>query len=932
MAAPKDPSAGSIRPWGPVARAPYRVVMSENLGDHLVPPVYPGQWESDVVLSDGGTLHVRPVRPDDVEEMEALLARTSPESVYFRFFSPVRTLSRPAVERFATVDYVDRMAFVVEDDGRLVAVARYERTPGSDEAEVAFLIEDRHHGRGLGTLLLEHLAAAGRAHGISRFVADTLAENQKMLGVFRNAGFAMTTSTDGAVVTVRFPLDETPSVARAIEEREHRSEARSVARVLAPTSIAVVGASRQPGSIGHEIFRNLIAGGFTGPVYPVHPSARSIAGVRAYPRLDDVPDDVDLVIVVVPADAVMDVLRSCPAKNVHGVVIISNGFAESDAEGRRAEHEIVAFALRHGIRVIGPNCLGIVNTASTMSMNATFAPVRPVPGRVALMSQSGAIGIAALQQAAASGLGLSSFVSVGNKADVSGNDLLQHWEDDPETAVIMLYLESFGNPRKFARIARRVARTKPIVAVKAGRSTAGNRAAASHTASAATSDVAVDALFHQTGVIRVDTLGELFDTARLLSTQPVPTGRRVAIVGNSGGPMILAADACAAGALLVPELGPETQVALRAFLPPTAAVRNPVDLVAAASAAQFEQAVRILLGDPEIDALVAVYTPPIVTRTEDILAAVSRGASSARPDVPVLAVVLSGEHPNSDAAGSVPVYPLPEPAIRALARAADHGAWRDAPVGHSEPVDRDALRSARVIVDAVLTEHPDGTWLDLERSRALLGCFGIPVIESRTAETTAEVVAAAQAIGFPVALKAANPQLVHKTDVGGVRLGLLGEAAAEQAYTEMLAALGDRLGGVLVQPMAGSGVETIVGVVNDQSFGPLVMFGLGGIATELLGDRQFRILPLSNVDATALVTSLRASPLLFGYRGTAPVDVAALEALLVGVAQFAEHVPELAELDLNPVIARPDGVLALDVKLRLLPARPRPELAVRRLD
>ena len=845
---------------------------------------YPKQWESDVVLTDGGTVRVRPVRADDEPGVLSLYERLSDESVYLRFFSPVPRPTAVQLERLTTIDYHDRMVLVAELGDEIVAIARYDRS-GPGEAEVAFTVADDQQGRGLATLLLEHLAVVARGNGIHVFLADTLANNTKMLGVFAAAGWVTKRHFDSGTIRVRFDISTTAASLDAVEDRERQAEVASIGRLLSPRSIAVIGASRHKGSIGYELFRNLLAFGFEGPVYPVNPSASSVAGVRAYPSLLDVPDDVDLAILVVPAAIVPDAVRDCAAKQVHGMVIISAGFAEVGTEGKAAERELITTARRNGMRVIGPNCLGIVSTRAGVRMNATFAPDPPATGNVAFLSQSGGLGIELMSQAGALGVGISDFISVGNKADVSGNDLLQYWADDPNTDVILMYLESFGNPRKFARLARRIARTKPIVAVKSGRSVAGKRAASSHTAALATPDVAVDALFHQAGVIRVDTLDELLATAMVLAHQPVPAGRRVAIVSNAGGPGILAADACAGAGLEVPELSTSTQDALRPLVARDATVRNPIDLVAGATAEQFEQALRLALLDDGIDALLAIFVPPLVTRSEDVARAIASAAAAAGPK-PVLACFLgrAGVPPELRGEGerrTVPSFAFPEAAAHALGRVAGLADWRRRPVGQVPEFADVDLAGAHAIVDRALHANPDGGWLDQRDAGALLACFGIPVAGYSVVESAAAAVAAAAEMGFPVALKVAAPEIVHKSDVGGVALDLADAAAVEAAYATMAGTLGAAMSGAVVQKMVPPGVETIVGVTHDPSFGPLVLFGLGGITAELLADRTLRIVPITDEDAHELVRSLRGSPLLFGYRGTPEVDVTALEEMLI---------------------------------------------------
>jgi acetyl coenzyme A synthetase (ADP forming)-like protein len=891
----------------------------------------PGWCTTDSVLADGGTVHIRPITPEDGPALVAFHARLSDETIRLRFFSNHRYLRPDEVERFTHVDHDRRMALIAALHEEIIAVARYDHLD-TDQAEVAFVVEDAHQGRGLGTLLLEHLAAFARTRGIHRFVAETLTGNNRMLRVFRDAGFVEHGRFDSGVVRVDLDIDPTEATIEVIDQRWNQAAVRSIERLLRPQSIAVVGASQHRGTIGHEIFRNLLNGGFNGPAYPVHPTARHIASVPAYASVSAIPDPVDLAVIVVPAEQVPGVIQECGAKGVRGLVVISAGFAETGTSGAAAQRKLVATARGAGMRMVGPNCMGVINTAAGISMNATFAPTAPIPGRLAFSSQSGGLGIAVLEEADRRGLGLSSFVSVGNKADVSSNDLLRYWQQDDDTDVILLYLESFGNPRQFARIARTVSQTKPIVAVKAGRTIAGGRAASSHTAALASPDAAVDALFAQTGVVRVDTLEELFDVAQVLSDQPLPAGRRVGIVTNSGGPGILAADACEANGLVVPELSDTTQAALRKFLPAAAGVRNPVDLVASGSPGDYEKTIRLLLDDDNIDAVLVAFTPPLVTQADDVAAAVASASHGA--DKPIIAnFVSSPSAPRSltTATGRVPCFAFPESAVRALARATRYGQWRQRSAGTRPELADARPTAARAVVQATLTRSPGGSWLDPQSVADLLGAYGIPLIAARIVTTADAAVEAAATLGYPVALKANGPDLIHKSDVGGVRLGLNSADELRRAFAAMQSVLGDRMDGGLVQAMAEPGVETIVGLIRDPSFGPLVMIGSGGTSVELFGDRTLRVLPITDVDASELVRDLRSSPLLFGYRGAPAVNVAALEDLLVRVGRLAEDIPEIAEMDLNPVIVSPAGVVGVDAKVRLAPSSDDEDRTVRRL-
>ena len=696
--------------------------------------------------------------------------------------------------------------------------------------------------------------------------------------------------------------------------------------VLRPRSVAVIGASRERGTIGAELFHNLIAHGFAGVVYPVNPRAPVVQSVRAYPDLAHLPGPVDLALIAVPAAQVLEAVRACAAHGVQGVVVISAGFKEVGDEGAARERELVEVVRAHGMRLVGPNCLGVVNTEPAVRLDATFAPVFPPPGMVAFSSQSGALGLAILETATQLNLGISHFVSIGNKADVSSNDLIEYWERDPGTAVILLYLESFGNPRRFTRIARRVARRKPIAIVKSGRTRAGMRAARSHTGSLAGTDKAVDALCVQSGVIRTDTIEELFDVAMLVAHQPIPRGRRVGIVTNAGGPGIMASDACESHRLEVPELGEATLEGLRAFLPREAGIRNPVDMIASARPESFERAVHLVADDPGIDAVLVIYVPPIVTQPEEVAQAIVRGAEAAGhaaaargvPAKPVLACFM-GSHGVPDALRSlsesnVPSYTFPESAAIALARAADYGVWLAKPEGRIPALGEiDGSRADDAIAGALGRAAAGApAWLRPAEVRALLGAYGIASPEQAVATDADAAVAAARRIGFPVAVKLVSDAVTHKSEVGGVVLDVADESGVRAAFTGIAARLRTAgqardMQGVAVQAMVRDGIEAIVGVTHDPSFGPMLMFGLGGTQVELLKDVVFRLPPITDLDAAEMVRAPRGFPLLEGYRGGPAADIAALETLLLRVSQLVGDHPEIVEMDLNPIKALAPG-------------------------
>jgi acetate---CoA ligase (ADP-forming) len=712
----------------------------------------------------------------------------------------------------------------------------------------------------------------------------------------------------------------------------------SLDAVFRPRSIAVIGASRERGTIGAEIFHNLISHGFSGPVYPVNAHSDVVQSVRAYRSIEEVAQPVDLAVIVVPAAHVASALESCGRCGVRAAVVISAGFKESGAEGVARECELLACARRFGMRLVGPNCLGVLNTEAAFRMDATFAPTYPPAGNVAFSSQSGALGLAILEYAAQLGIGISHFISVGNKADVSGSDLLEFWEQDPGTGVILLYLESFGNPRRFSRIARRVGRRKPIVAVKSGRTAAGARAASSHTGSLAGTDTAVSALCMQSGLIRTDTIEELFDVAMLIANQPAPHGNRVGILTNAGGPAIMASDACESHGLVVAPLEPATVRELRTFLPAEASTGNPVDMIASALPEAFERALGIMSGDPNVDAVLVIYVPPVVTRPLDIAQAIVRGATQAahaaaaagRPPKPVLSCFMGShgvpEGLRSLHEGHVPSYAFPESAAIALSRAVRYGQWLAAPEGQAVQFADTHPERATAALNAARARAAGETtlWLSPGEVSELLGAYGIATPKSRTASSAEECAEAARQIGFPVVIKLVSETITHKSDVGGVILDVRNEREAREAFESIARQLDQanrrsEMSGVLVQPMLRDGIEAIVGVTHDPSFGPLMMFGLGGVHVELLKDVVFRLHPLTDRDAHEMIREVRGFPLLEGYRGAPAADIAALEQTLLRVSQLLEVHPDIVEMDLNPVQVRTqgNGCMVLDARVAL---------------
>ncbi|MFI6832547.1 GNAT family N-acetyltransferase [Kribbella sp. NPDC050241] len=881
----------------------------------------------DVLASDGSVVRIRPLREDDEPALDAMNERVSDRSIYLRFFGISRSLAGQFSHHLAT-DHDGHVALVAEYGDQLVGVASYEPLRAG-EAEMAFLLEDSVHGRGIGTLLLEQLAATARENGIQRLRADTLAENAPMLRVFAGSGFEQVRKLDSGVVELVLDTAYRPSTLERMADRERAAGDRSLHRLFSPRAVAVIGAGRTPGGIGHEVLLNVVKGNFTGSVYAVNPHADRIADVPSYPSVVEVPGVVDLAVIALPAEQVRDVLTDCGAKGVGGAVVLTAGFSELGAAGRQLQREILETARRHSIRLIGPNCLGLVNTDPAISLNATFAEVSPMPGALAIAAQSGAVGIAVLDQAARTGLGISEFVSLGNKVDVSGNDLLLHWWGDSRTAVIGLYLESFGNPRKFGGLARLVGRTKPILVVKGGRSAGGRRAGVSHTAAAATPETAVDALFAQSGVLRMDTVEELVETARVLAVRPLPRGRRLAVVGNAGGAGVLAADAAGRLGLELPELSETVQRELAAI--GAVGSGNPVDLGAAASPTGLAQALKIIIDSGEVDTALVCYAATRAGRVERIYDAVAGAAVQA--DVPIVVNCIGSTHAAPEIALAdgrrLAVFPFPESAVRALAHAVRYAEWRSRPQGVVPDLPRVDATAARAVVRWFLERNPEGGWLEPLHTGQLLQCAGVPAIPVLSASSRSEAIAAAESAGYPVALKTDAPGVLHKTDIGGVRVGLVNSAQLGTAYAEVTAATGDPR--VVVQAMAPSGTELVIGVVRDRLFGPLLMAGSGGILTDILADRQWRGLPLTDLDATDMLHSLRCAPLLAGYRGAQAADEEAVLDVIHRIAWLAELVPELAELDINPLIAGPSGAFAVDVRMRLTPTTPEPDWYARRM-
>lgn len=880
---------------------------------------YPVDLETDVVLRDGLTIHLRPVREEDTSRVLALFGELSERSLYYRFMGVPR-LDLEQARKIVSVDYDAQMVLVAERAGRFTGIAGYYRDPANKErAEVAFAVADAMHGHGLGTRLLERLAEIARDRGVRAFDAYVMGDNLAMMDVFLQSGFALTQGLDHGVFHVTLALETTAAFETAAGKRAQIAAAASLRPFFQPRSIAVVGANREPGRIGSEVLRNLRESGFTGALAPVHPSVATIGGLQAYPTVTSIPIDLDLAIVIVPAKDVTAVVDDCIAKGVKAIVVISAGFGEAGAQGAALQDGLVEKIRAAGIRMIGPNCMGIINTDPNFRVNATFSPVYPPAGRVAFSTQSGALGLAILDYVKRLNIGISSFASIGNKADVSGNDLIQCWAEDPSTGVILLYLESFGNPRKFAEIARRVGRTKPIVAVKAGHSGAGARAASSHTGARATNDVLVETMLREAGVIRSRTLEELFDVATILANQPVPGGGRVAIVTNAGGPAILAADACEANGLSVPMLGDRTQRELRSFLPAAASVTNPVDMLATATPEQYARALELIEADPGVDSVLAIFIPPLVTHGEAVAAAIRRVSTKMSKTILASFLGTQGLRPQLS---PVPSFAFPEAAAAALALVTRYGEWLRTPIQNPGTLQEPLRTRTHAIIERALAGGRG--WLPPADCDALLEAAAIPVLRARLARSVEQAVAAAKECGFPVVMKAYGRDILHKSDVGGVRLGIASEQAVRDGFAAMSSHLGGRLDGVILQPMVTGGVEMVIGGVNDPGFGPVVMSGTGGVLVDLLDDTAFALCPLSESGAKALLEQLKGRARLRGFRGAPLADEAAFCRLLVRVSQLLHACPEIQEMDLNPVMVLTAGAVVADVRVRVGVKAPAP--------
>ncbi|MGI5133240.1 MULTISPECIES: GNAT family N-acetyltransferase [unclassified Streptomyces] len=876
------------------------------------------------LLADGTTVCIRPVASGDHEPLREFYTEMSPENLRMRFFVASPRSAARAADRACAMNRPGHRALLAEAQGHVIGLAEYYTGEDKDEAEISIAVADRLHHRGVGTLLVEHLVSAARADGITTFTADALSENREVLRLFADLGLRTARHFEGPEVHCTVRLDEDDTYLSAVEERGRAADVASLEPLLQPEAVAVVGAGRTPDSVGRAILHHLRSGGFTRRLFAVNPHASSILGVPSHPSVSALPVTPDLVVVAVPAAAVPATAEDCGKAGVRALLVVTAGLEHTQAEA------LLGACRTYGMRLVGPNCLGIANTDPEFRLDATFAADHPRPGTAGVAVQSGGVGIALLDGLSRLGIGVSSFASLGDKYDVSSNDMLQWWESDGRTDLALLHLESFGNPRAFSRTARRVTRRMPVLTVDAGRTEAGRRAAASHTAAAATRTMTRHALFTQAGITATRSVRELVETAALMYSQPLPGGTCVAVVTNAGGVGVLAADACAEAGLVLPPLAPEVMEDLLAVLPRGAAAGNPVDTTAAASEDQLRDCLDWLLRSPVIDAVLVALVPTAVAAAtgDDLVRALTDGpAHRARP---IVAVRLEQDLPvkllPAGGGGSIPSYGEPQAAARALAHAARRASWLARPVGTVPDLEGVDTRLAHEIADTYLTGHPDGGWLEPRTCADLLTCYGIRQLPWAWAESENDAVLAADRLRGPdgrVVIKAHWPGLLHKSEQHAVHLDLQDDAQVRAAFQDFETRFKGRMTGVIVQPLAARGTELFAGVIQDEVFGPLVLFGIGGTATDVLADHAARLAPLTDHVVHDLIMAPRCAPLLFGAHGVEPVDLEELEQLLLRVSRMASDLPQLAEADFNPVLAAPGGVTVLDVRVRLLPRRPR---------
>ncbi|ALO67382.1 GCN5 family acetyltransferase [Arthrobacter alpinus] len=880
-------------------------------------PEYPAHWEADVVLRDGGTAHLRPMRADDADAVQTFHMAQSQNSIYLRFFTYKSKLTPKELRRFTELDYRDRVAFVITRGAEIIGIGRYDRLDDPTEAEVAFNVSDAHQSRGLGSILLEHLAAAARENGINKFSAEVLPENRKMMQVFSEAGYEVHRHFDDGVISLKFDIDPTEKSRAVMESREHRAEALSVAGLVAPKSVAVIGASREWGSVGQQLLEHVVEGKFVGAVYAVNQDALEVSGMLPYATISEVPGPVDLAIIAVPYDQVPGVVDQCGQAGVKGLVVATAGFADDGERGLARQHALVRQARANGMRLVGPASLGLANTDPVVSLNASMAPVLPTKGGLGIFSQSAALGVSLFASMSRRSVGMSTVLSAGNRADVSGNDMMQFWEDDPNTTACALYLESVGNPRKFSRISRRLARSKPVIVAKSD--SMGLRLPPGHAVRTTQAPPgALDAMLRQSGVVRVNTIEELADVAQIVVAQPLPKGPGLAILANSGALGNVVADDAEGHGLTV--------AVMESFLM--------LDIGQSRALPLLKRSVLAALAKDGADSAIVTLLPVVGLTIESIAKTLKEcSEESGKPVIAVFTGIFDANvHVNRQIADSLPAYSSPGAAIAALAAVTRYAHWLTLESPVFEPPAGVDPQAAEALLDTLLmgVSHDQLLTLSSAQARELLGHYGINVLESVPFGSTDEAVASAERLGWPVAIKTLDPSLRHRLDLGGVRINIENAESLRRNIVQMrkyLEPYGKK--DLEVQSMAEVGQSVTLRAIEDPLLGPVVSFGLSGDAVNLLDDWAHRVPPLSVGDTAELIRAPRAAVKLFGYEGLPAGNVAALEDLVARVAMLKDEHPEVALIEFKPILVGPTAVTVLAVDVRIGNAAQRTDSARR---
>jgi acetate---CoA ligase (ADP-forming) len=880
----------------------------------------PGDSIGKVVLKNGSTMIFRPITREDTSGWLDFYQRLSADQECARLQTMPANIQGEDALRCCSIDYVNQYALVAEvrEEGlkRIVGIGRFTRLPDPRTAEIFLNVLTPFQGNGIGDKMIEWLAAAALKQGIDFFETRVPAENTILLSIFQSYGFHMQQVLEGNVYRITFPLTNTPQVIEKKLERSSQATLKSLEYILKPRSVAVIGASNRLGAVGHLILQSLLMNGFKGSLYPINANYESVMSIKAYPSILNAPGDIDLAVIATPQSQILNIVDECGRKKVKGIIIVADGFREKDENGAILEREMVDIAFGYGMRIIGPNCNGVINTDPDINLNATFTMIHPAPGNISFVSQSGALGLGILQYAISLNIGFANFVSVGNRADIASTDLMQYWEKDPNTKVILLYLESFDNPEIFSKVSRRVSIQKPILAIKGGSTPEGSRATRSHTGAMATPSIISDALLQEAGIVAVNSISDLFDSAILLANQPVPRGRNTVIVSAGGGPGILTADACIRNGLKLPEISAETRAKIKAASTRDINIHNPVDLTAGVSAADFEAVLKILAEDPNYDSIITICIPPAGLEVSDVEEAVGKASEIIRTNhKPLLACFVGMKQSKGKIAYAsfIPYYLFPEEAALALSNAVKYSELKTRPIGTIPQFKDIEKEKAHQLINRILTgssERP--LWISNQDLNELFKYYGIEFAETRVADTPEKAVLEAENIGFPVVIKLNSATITHKTDVGGVVLDVRTTQQVKDAFSQIknsLAKIGrqNEMQGVTIQRQINDGVEVIAGASEDILLGHVIMFGMGGILAELMKDTALRLSPLTDLKAKDLINSVKISRILNGYRGMPRYDIQSVEELLMRISALVTDIPQISEIDLNPVKVQVEG-------------------------